>query len=117
MKSLKEESTLFQNKINLIEGEKLYLNPAFSLELISQRSNVSKHHISQIINEELGCTFFELTNNFRIEEAKRVLENVDYIKLEQLALELGYRSKSSFYSAFKKATQHTPSNYINSIRM
>ncbi len=103
--------------INLIEKEKLYLDPAFSLDLISQRSNVSKHHVSQIINEELGCTFFELTNNFRIEEAKRVLENVDYIKLEQLAIELGYRSKSSFYSAFKKATQHTPFNYMNSIRM
>lgn len=95
-----------------IETNQLYLDSNFSLDLLSLKTGLSKHHISQIINEELGCSFFDLTNNYRVEEAKKLLLESDYIKMEQLAYQLGYRSKSSFFNAFKKATKLTPSKYL-----
>ncbi len=105
-----------REKLNVIkrtiEDSKLYLNPNFSLDLIAQKTGLSKHHISQIINSEMNGNFFDLTNHYRIEEAKRVLKKSDYIKMEQLAYQLGYKSKSSFYNAFKKATSLTPSQYL-----
>ena len=73
---------------------------------------MSSHHLSQILNEELGCTFFELTNSYRIEEAKkRLSESENQYKIEQLAYELGYRSKATFFTAFKKATNLTPQKF------
>ncbi len=94
-----------------IEETKLYLDPDFSLGKLSKSTGLGKHHISQIINEELNCNFFDLTNHYRIEEAKRVLKESEHIKMEQLAYQLGYKSKSSFFNAFKKATDRTPSKY------
>ena len=97
---------------NTMEGEKLYLNQDFSLELLSVSTGLSKHHISQIINEELKCSFFEYTHQFRIEEAKRLMQSTDFVKIEALAYDLGYRSKSSFFNAFKRNTNQTPSEYL-----
>ncbi|MBT8229458.1 MAG: AraC family transcriptional regulator [Bacteroidia bacterium] len=100
----------------LIETEKLFLDPGFSMKSLSQKSGLSSHHISQILNEELGLNFFELTNDYRITEAKSRLRNSEeYIKMEQLAYELGYKSKSTFFTAFKKSTNQTPLKYKKSI--
>ena len=101
---------------NTMEGEKLYLNQDFSLELLSVSTGLSKHHISQIINEELKCSFFEYTHQFRIEEAKRLMQSTDFVKIEALAYDLGYRSKSSFFNAFKRNTRQTPAEYLKTVQ-
>ncbi|MCE7991835.1 MAG: helix-turn-helix transcriptional regulator [Roseivirga sp.] len=95
-----------------IEDEKVFLRPDFSLQLLAETCNLSTHHVSQILNEEMGCTFFELTNKYRIEEAKTLLSKPeDHFKMEQLAYDLGYKSKSTFFNAFKRETNTTPSKY------
>ena len=99
--------------IKVIENEKLFLDPGFSLDMLSQKTGLSRHHISQIINQELNLTFASLTNRYRIKEAKKLLNGDTFIKMEQLAFQLGYRSKSSFFNAFKKATALTPSQFKN----
>jgi len=96
----------------IIEENKLFLDPNFSLELVAQKTGLGKHHISQIINSELDCNFFFLTNRYRIEEAKRIIKESRYIKMEQLAYQLGYKSKSTFFNAFKKVTNLTPGKYM-----
>lgn len=98
-----------------IEDEKLYLRPDFSLQLLADTCKLSTHHVSQILNEVMGCTFFELTNKYRVEEAKLLLsKSGEHLKMEQLAYDLGYKSKSTFFSAFKKETDTTPSKYRDS---
>ena len=94
-----------------IEAEKLYLDPDFSLNTLAKAVGLSPHHLSQILNEALGCTFHELTHQYRIAEAKAILDSGTHVKLEQLAFDLGYGSKSTFFNAFKKATGLTPSKY------
>ena len=93
---------------SLIENDRLYLLPEFSLNKLSELSGISKHHISQILNEELQVSFFQLTNEYRIGEAKTRLMDEKPQKMEQLAYDLGYKSKSTFFNAFKKATDMTP---------
>lgn len=100
----------------IMDDDKLFLDSNFSLDLMAKKSGLSKHHISQIINSELHCNFFDLTNRYRIEEAKRVLQESHDIKIEQLAYQVGYKSKSSFFNAFKKATNLTPSRYLTQLK-
>lgn len=98
--------------LHLIEVEKLFLNTNFSLNMLADKSGLSTHHISQILNEELNSSFFEISNHYRIIEAKFILEtSKEYIKMEQLAYDLGYKSKSTFFKAFKKETNTTPLKY------
>jgi AraC-like DNA-binding protein len=98
--------------IQTIEQQRLYAQPGFSLEQLSQTCSLSKHQLSQVINEEMGCTFFELINTYRIRDAKKMLVGSEsHLKMEQLAYDLGYRSKSTFFTAFKKATNQTPQKF------
>jgi len=92
----------------LVENDPIYLDSEFSLKMLSEKTELSVHHISQILNDELKSTFFEFTNHYRIKAAKEKLIKEDYIKIEQLAFSLGYKSKSTFFKAFKKETQLTP---------
>ena len=99
----------------IMDEDRPYLNPEFSLKIFSEKTGVSEHHISQILNEELQCNFYELTNRYRIREAKKQLSSAKYLKIEQLAYDLGYKSKSTFFNAFKKETNSTPSKYRDDI--
>lgn len=100
--------------ISLLENNKLYLDSNFSLKMLAEKSKISTHNISQILNEELNTNFMDLTNHYRILEAKRILDDTtNDIKIEQLSGELGYKSKSTFFRVFKKATNMTPAQYRN----
>jgi YesN/AraC family two-component response regulator len=56
--------------------------------------------------------FNELTNKFRFEEVKMLLENAKQYSIEGIGYEVGFASKSSFYTLFKKHTGLTPKDYI-----
>ena len=94
-------------------AEKPFLDPGFSLPALSKRLGVSTHHLSQILNEELRQSFFDLLGSYRIQEAQRLLadEGNAYIKIEEIGQMVGYNSKSAFNTAFRKITGSTPSEY------
>lgn len=96
----------------VLEVEKLYLNCEFSLSDLAQSTGLKPHHISQIINNKLNMSFYDLINLYRIAEAKKILEtSAELVKIEALAYQLGYKSKSAFFIAFKKNTTTTPAQY------
>ncbi len=96
---------------SVIESEKLYLLPDFSPDMLSAKTGLAKHHISQILNEDLNQSFYDFTHRYRIDEAKRILNETGHIKMEQLAYHLGYKSKVTFFNAFKRSTELTPAQY------
>jgi AraC-like DNA-binding protein len=106
-----------RHKLHLLKeimaNQKPYKDPDFSLTHLAQLVGMTPHHVSQIINGGLDITFHEFVNQYRIEEAKRVLQSTEgnTLKMENLAYELGYKSKSSFFTSFKKFTKATPSQF------
>lgn len=97
----------------LMTTEKPYLSSEFSLSLLSNKMGLSTHHLSQILNESLGQTFFEYMATKRIEESQILLKKPEnsYIKIEEIAEMVGYNSKSAFNASFKKITGLTPSEF------
>ncbi len=94
-----------------MENEKPFLQPNFSLPDLASQLKISTHQLSQVINDGLGKSFFEMTAEYRIEEAKRLLKEKMNIKVEEIAEQVGYNSKSSFNTAFKKIVGMTPSEW------
>lgn len=105
--------SLLQSLGLMMEQEKAFLNPDISLEKLANTLNASKHHVSQVINEHLGVTFFEYVNQLRVEEAKRLLAETTRSDLHviEAAYMVGFNNKVSFNTAFKKATGMTPTEY------
>jgi AraC-like DNA-binding protein len=97
----------------LFETEKYYLDSLVSLPSLAKRIAEPQHHVSQVINELLNQSFFEMIAFYRIEEAKQLLlsRESEHITIEDLAERVGYNSKSAFNKAFKKHTGSTPSQF------
>jgi AraC-like DNA-binding protein len=69
--------------------------------------------LSLLINHKLDQHFFDFINSFRIEKAKKILEDSSKNKTTVLEIlyEVGFNSKSSFNTAFKKHVGLTPTQY------
>ena len=86
-----------------------------SLGKLADLLGVTNHHLSQVLNESMKISFQDLLARFRIREACKLLreESNEQVKIESVANMVGYNSKSSFNTAFKKRTGLTPSEYRN----
>jgi AraC-like DNA-binding protein len=107
-----QENTL--SKLDaFMKKEKPFLASDFSLPSLAQQLAVSPHHLSQILNEQLNQNFFEFAAQYRIEEAKNILQKTEnqHLKIEEIAEMVGYNSKSSFNTTFKKLVGKTPSEF------
>ena len=98
---------------NQMESEKYFKSSTASLSGLAKSINESSHHVSQVINEKLDQSFFELLASYRVEEAKAILKTDlgKKITIEEIAERVGYNSKSAFNTAFKKFTSQTPSQF------
>ncbi|MCC6459962.1 MAG: AraC family transcriptional regulator [Saprospiraceae bacterium] len=101
---------------DVMREQRLYRDPELNLEGLASRLGASKHHVSQVINEHLGASFFEFINHLRIEEAKKMLAETTRGDLHviEAAYAVGFNNKVSFNAAFKKATGMTPTEYRKS---
>jgi AraC-like DNA-binding protein len=95
----------------------LYLDSQLSLPRLASTMETTPHYLSQAINGKLGKNFFDFVNEYRIEEAKRRIGQADKGRLNvfAIALDSGFSSKSAFYTAFKRYTGMTPSEYKHNI--
>lgn len=94
---------------------KAYTNPALSLTMLAQATGIHHKNISVAINRYLHKNFFDLINGMRVEKVKRrLLALNDNYTIESVAADCGFRSRSTFFAAFKKATGKTPTQWVKS---
>ena len=108
-----------ERKLKLVmEEEELYLEAELSLEQLAQRLDVSKYHLSQTINEAIGCNFYEYINNLRVEKARELLlsEAEPELSVKEIAYLAGFNNKVSFYNAFRKKFGLAPLLYKAAIK-
>jgi AraC-like DNA-binding protein len=95
----------------VMQGQKIYLNPNLSLAQLAKRIGRPSASVSQVLNDTLGKSFHAYVNEFRIAEAKKLLTCEPDLNLETVAERCGFNSNSTFFAAFKKVTQRTPSSF------
>ncbi len=94
----------------LMREQQPYLDANLTLSDLASQVNLSARELSRFINNQIGCNFPEYINGFRIEEAKRRLKEERETVLETLYA-VGFNSKSSFNTLFKRKTGLTPSQF------
>ena len=106
-------SDVIQKIKHAIEFNQLYRNPTLSLTDLGKAVNISERVISNTINNQLGKNFFQLINEYRIEEVKKKLKDpaFEHFKIISLAFDAGFNSKASFNRVFKSYTGFTPNEY------
>lgn len=109
-----EKPSDFVEKLDeIIRNQKLYKNPELSLTELSRAADISERAISNTINQELHKNFYQLINEYRVEEIKGLLQDPsnDHLKILSLAIDAGFNSKASFNRVFKQLTGQTPKEF------
>jgi len=115
-KSTTETEQVLQVLSKYMNTEKPYLDPELSLQKLAVGIHLPEKQLSQLINQHIGKHFFDYVNEFRIDKAKVLLKEQTDLTVLEILYEIGFNSKSSFYTAFKKETHQTPTAYRKSIK-
>ncbi|MBN1415691.1 MAG: AraC family transcriptional regulator [Bacteroidales bacterium] len=106
-----------KNKIiHYFDNERPYLRSDLNMDLLAAELKVPKHQLTEVLNTDIGCNFFQFVNGYRIEAVKAMLaDRKNKFSIEAIGYECGFNSKSTFFTVFKNLTGQTPQEYKNSI--
>lgn len=113
---VKPSGELPDQVIRLIDYEmneaKLFLNPAVSLDMLSQRTAIPRHQLTRVFSQYYHKTFYQFVAQARIAYAITKIRHLDNsLTLDSLSYECGFNSKTSFNRYFKEYTGMTPSAF------
>jgi AraC-like DNA-binding protein len=96
-----------------MEIERPFLNPELTVQDLSKQLNIPRHHLTEILNNDIGKNFFNFINEYRVNEVKKRLLDSKYshLTIVAIAFDSGFNSKSTFNSIFKQYTDMTPTKW------
>jgi AraC-like DNA-binding protein len=106
-----EKSNYITQLEKLMSDEKPFLQNDLRLHHLAELLQVKSHHLSQLINQHYQCSFFDFVNQYRVEAAKKLIQQSPKATLLEIAFDAGFNNKTSFVNAFKKFTGQTPSSF------
>ncbi len=112
--SAEDKKELLAKILCVMENIDEICSVSFSAERLAQLCNSKYKYVSQVINEKYGCNFNMFLNKFRIKEACRRFSDVDkygQYTIDAMSQGLGFKSRTTFTSSFKKIIGLTPSQY------
>ncbi len=95
----------------LMQSKKLYSQDMLKLADVANQLDIPAHQLSQLLNDNLGKGFKPFINEYRIQAACELLTTDNNFSLEGIGYEVGFRSKSTFFTTFKKLKQLTPAEF------
>lgn len=103
--------------VAFIKTNKPYLEKEYTVFDLAKEVKLPQRIVSDTINQKIGKSFSELINDFRVEDSKLLLiQNSEELTIDAIAEMSGFKSRSTFYRAFKERTNLTPMQYINNLK-
>lgn len=99
--------------IKAMEIDAVYTDSNLNLDKLVAILGSTRHNVSQVINEQFGCNYFDFINRYRIRYAEELLCNADFkdYTINEILYKVGFNNKVSFNNAFKKFTGQTATAY------
>jgi PAS domain S-box-containing protein len=112
-----EELKLFLRLKSLLEEERPYLKPDLSLKQLADRLHTNTKYLSQVVNHQSGLNFQQFINEYRVAEVKAKIGDpvFAHLTLYGIAMQCGFKNKSTFFKVFKESTGLRPREYLKEI--
>lgn len=97
-----------------VEQQKPYLNSELTMTDLAKALGVSNHTLSQIFTQHMHRNYYDFIAEYRVAEFKRLVTLPEYSKFTIMAIaeKCGFKSRTSFFTAFKNHTGCTPKEYM-----
>lgn len=108
-----KESVLISLR-NVMETNDEVFSPEFSIDRLAELASTKSKVASQVINEMSGGNFNAFVNEYRIKEACKRMNDLDFsanLTIEAIGNGVGFKSRNTFNIAFKRFTGLTPREY------
>lgn len=109
-----DKRQLLARILQVMENNPEIFTPDFSLERLAMLSQSRYKYVSQVINEHYGQNFNNFLNSYRIKEACKRMGDIEHYgnyTIEAISESVGFKSRSTFVTSFKRITGLTPSQY------
>lgn len=95
----------------LMRDRKLYQDESLSLRGLAQELDLSSHQLSELINTHFEMNFSRYIRQQRVDAAKHLLLQDKTASVLSISMEVGFKSQSNFYAAFKEVTGISPGQF------
>ncbi|WP_273050358.1 AraC family transcriptional regulator [Pseudoalteromonas sp.] len=106
---------LLSNILGYMNNKKPYLDNELTLDSLAKLTDLSSHHLSEILNQQAKKNFYQFVNEYRVNFICERIAVERNSKILDLALDAGFSSKSTFNAVFKKLKGITPTQYRNQL--
>ena len=98
-----------------MQQDKPYLNGDLTVNDLAAMLNTNQTYISNLLNQQCGLNFNEYINQQRVKEFCRLIDDgaIESLSIDQLSEKSGFKTRSTFYTAFRKFTGMTPAAFIS----
>jgi AraC-like DNA-binding protein len=112
-----EARRLKTSLLAIMDAERPWRDSELTLADLAERLGSTPHKLSEVLNSEVGQTFYDFVNGYRVREVQRRIKagEARALKMLALAMDAGFASKSTFNQAFKKHTSQTPSDFRQAV--
>lgn len=102
--------------LDFMNEEEPFKDPHLHLSDLAEQLQTSHRELSHLINEHAGVNFSQFINGYRVEASKKLMldPSKNHLTLLGIAFEVGFNSKTNFYTSFKQITGMTPRQYKQS---
>ncbi len=112
-----EAEAIRRRLIEYMESGSPHRSGSLTLGAVARAVGASTHHLSLVLNRDVGQRFFDFVNAYRVEDAKRMIAASGTPRtVLEIAFESGFNNKTSFNAAFRKFTDTTPTEYRRKMR-
>lgn len=105
------ELTYLNKLLAYMEKEKPYLYPDLTIGQLAEQISIPAAQLTMILNTRLKQNFYHFINSYRIKAACHMLEEDEQKNILSIAMEVGFNSKTTFNTFFKKNMKMTPREY------
>ncbi len=102
--------------LKYVEERKPYLNKDLKLQDLAFAMNTNRSYISQTLNREFETNFYAFINTYRVQYSVELMKKKPGRVVEYYADKSGFKSRSVFFTEFKRVTGYTPYQYTTQIR-
>ena len=115
--SFEHSENIKSKLIALMENDEIYTDSKLSIQKLSELLKIPRQYISEVLNNHMHTNFQDFINTYRIEAFIKALKEKEdeHYSLLGIAKNVGFNSKTSFNTSFKKLKKMTPSEYKDTI--
>ncbi|MDF9829242.1 helix-turn-helix domain-containing protein [Parabacteroides sp. PF5-6] len=108
LEKLEEYKGLFER---WMQESRPFLDPDFNRAMVEEQLQLNRTYLSQFFREGYGMPFRQLVRHYRVEEAKRLMQEKPQATTKQLSIRCGFSSDTVFHRTFTENTGLTPKQY------